>query len=286
MKKILKGLAAAGIALTLGACSSSDAANDSAADSTTTENGDLTVLKVGATSSPHAQILEYVKDTMKEKGYDLQITEFSDYPTINPAVVDGSLDANYFQHQPYLDSFNSDSGYVEGDGNYLVSAGAIHYEPFGIYSDTLKSLDELKEGDKVAVPNDPSNEARALILLQENGLLTLKEGVDLNTATAADITDSTVEIVELPADQIAANLPDVAAAVINGNYALAGNVTDKRIAYEAPDSDAAKTYQNVVAVKETNKDNEAITTLVEVLKSQDTKDYIEENFGEWVIPAE
>ncbi len=288
MKKLLKGLFAAGLALSLAACSSSSDSNASDNADTGAADGDLTVIKVGATTSPHAQILEEAKEAMKEKGYDLQITEFSDYPTINPAVSDGSLDANYFQHYPYLEGYNKDSGYESGDDGYLVSVGAIHYEPFGVYSETLKSVDEIKDGDTIAVPNDATNEARALILLQDLGLITLSDDADLNTATVADIKENpkNLKIEELPADQIAAQLPDVAAGVINGNYAITGKVTDKRIAYEKEDGDAAKTYQNIVAVKESNKDNEGILTLVEVLKSDDIKNYINENFGEWVVPAE
>ncbi|WP_439749678.1 MetQ/NlpA family ABC transporter substrate-binding protein, partial [Ileibacterium valens] len=228
------------------------------------------------------------KEAMKEKGYDLQITEFSDYPPINPAVSDGSLDANYFQHLPYLEGYDADSNYKSGDDGYLISVGAIHYEPFGVYSETLKDIAEIKDGDKIAVPNDATNEARALLLLQELGLLTLSEDADLNTATIKDITENpkNLEIIELPADQIAAQLPDLAAGVINGNYAMAGDVTDLRIAYEPEDSDAAKTYQNIIAVKESNKDNEGIKTLVEVLKLDEIKNYITENFGTSVVPAE
>lgn len=288
MKKLIKGLFAAGLALTLGACSGSSDKTDTADTGSTADNGELTVIKVGATTTPHALILEEAKEAMKEKGYDLQITEFSDYPPINPAVSDGSLDANYFQHLPYLEGYDKDSNYKSGDDGYLVSAGAIHYEPFGVYSETLNAVEEIKNGDKIAVPNDATNEARALLLLQELNLITLEDDADLNTATVASIKENprNLEFVELPADQIAAQLPDVAAGVINGNYAMAGNVTDKRIAYELEDSDAAKTYQNIIAVKESNKDDKGIVTLVEVLKSDDIKNFINEQFGEYVVPAE
>ncbi len=289
MKKFVKGLFAAGLALSLAACSSNSASSDdSSADDANASSDELTVIKVGATTTPHGQILEEAKEAMKEKGYDLQITEFSDYPPINPAVSDGSLDANYFQHLPYLEGYDADSNYKSGDDGYLISVGAIHYEPFGVYSETLKDIAEIKDGDKIAVPNDATNEARALLLLQELGLLTLSEDADLNTATIKDITENpkNLEIIELPADQIAAQLPDLAAGVINGNYAMAGDVTDLRIAYEPEDSDAVKTYQNIIAVKESNKDNEGIKTLVEVLKSDEIKNYITENFGTSVVPAE
>lgn len=288
MNKFLKLCAAGALALSLGACSSSSDNNSTADSSSNSDNMELTVIKVGATTTPHAEILEHIKDTMKDKGYDLQITEFSDYPTINPAVSDGSLDANYFQHLPYLEGYDSDNNFKSGDDGYLVSAGAIHYEPFGIYSETYKSIDEVKDGDKVAVPNDATNEARALFLLQDEGLITLAEDADINTATVADIKGNpkNLEIVELAADQIASKLPDVAIGVINGNFALAGNVGDKRIAYEKEDSDAAKTHQNIVAVKESNKDNPAVVTLVEVLKSDDVKNFINENYNGMVLPAE
>lgn len=282
----IKITAAALLAFSLAGCSSkADTSSDTA--SGTKDTGELTTITVGATTAPHAEILEEAKELMKEKGYDLQITEFSDYPNINPATSDGSLDANYFQHLPYLESYNEDEGYTSGDEGYLVSAGAIHYEPLGLYSDKYTSVDELEDGARIAVPNDATNEARALFLLQDLGLITLKEDAKIDTATPADVAENphNIDFYEVAADQAANLLPDVAFAVINGNYALAAGVTDKLITTESDDSEAAQTYQNIIAVKESNKDDEAIVTLVEVLKSDDIKDFITEKYGVSVVPA-
>lgn len=288
MNKLAKLAAAALLAAGLAGCSSaSDTQKTDGADAPK-EDGTLEVVKVGATTAPHAMILEQAIEPMKEAGYDLQITEFSDYPNINPSTSDGSLDANYFQHQPYLDGYNEDNGYKEGDDGYLVSAGAIHYEPLGAYAQEIEEVnqDNIPENAKIAVPNDATNEARALLLLQDLGILTLKDGAGLN-ATKADIKDNpkNVEIIESAADQTANQLPDVDVAVVNGNYALAANITDYLRANEASDSEAAKTYQNVVAVKEANKDKDSIKKLVEILKSDDIKKYIEDEFGVSVVPA-
>lgn len=279
MNKLLKVAAAVGIALALTACGSSSA----------NEKTDSKTIKVGATTSPHAVILEEAKKLMEKDGYTLEITEFSDYPNINPSTSDGSLDANYFQHQPYLDSYNADSGYSEGDDGYLVSAGSIHYEPMGAYSETLEeiSLDNLKEGDQVVVPNDATNEARALFLLQDLGIITLNEDATIDKATAADIKENpkNVEIVEIAADQIPSRIKDVPVVVVNGNYALDADITQYLRAQEDADSEAAQLYANVIAVKEANKDNEAVQELVKVLKSDDIKAFIAENFGDTVQAA-
>ncbi len=268
----------------LAGCSSVPA--DSKEDAGT--SGELEAVKVGATTAPHAMILEQAIEPMKEAGYDLQITEFSDYPNINPSTSDGSLDANYFQHSPYLEGYNEDNGYKSGDDGYLVSAGAIHYEPLGAYAQEIEevNLDNIPENAKIAVPNDATNEARALLLLQDLGIITLKDGAGLN-ATKADVADNpkNVEIIESAADQIANQLPDVDVAVVNGNYALAANITEYLRANESSDSEAAQTYQNVVAVKESNKDKDSIKKLVEILKSDDIKKYIEDEFGVSVVPA-
>lgn len=240
-------------------------------------------IKVAASATPHAEILEYAKDKLKEQGYDLQVTVFDDYVKPNEVVESGDFDANYFQHVPYLESFN------EEKGTHLVDAGDIHYEPFGIYPGTKKSLDELEDGDTIAVPNDTTNEARALLLLQDNGVLTLKEGAGL-TATVNDIESTTkdIKIQELEAAQVPRVLNEVAFAVINGNYAVeAGlSVADDAIAYEASDSEAAKTYVNIIAVKEGNENNEGIVALVDALKSDEIKDFINETYNGAVIPYE
>lgn len=238
------------------------------------------VLKVAATSAPHAEILEQCKPLMAEKGYDLQITVVDDYVIPNTATEDGEVDANYFQHTPYLEEFNASRG------THLVSVAAIHYEPFGIYAGTVKSLAGLPDGAKIAVPNDATNEARALQLLAAQGLITLKDGVGLN-ATKVDITSNpkNYEIVEMEAALLPTVLDDVAVAVINGNYALAAGLKVKdAIAVEAADSEAAETFANILAVKEGNEKNEGVLALAEVLKSATIKKFIEEHYEGAVVP--
>ena len=266
MKRVLASIAAATLTLAL--------AVPAAAEGT---------IKVAASPTPHAEILEAAKSILADEGWDLEVTEFEDYVQPNLVVESGDFDANYFQHVPYLDSFN------EEKGTHLVDAGDIHYEPFGIYPGTKKSLDELEDGDTIAVPNDTTNEARALLLLQDNGVLTLKEGAGL-TATVNDIESTTkdIKIQELEAAQVPRVLGEVAFAVINGNYAVeAGlSVADDAIAYEASDSEAAKTYVNIIAVKEGNENNEGIVALVDALKSDEIKDFINETYNGAVIPYE
>ena len=241
------------------------------------------VIKVAASATPHAEILEQAKPLLEAKGYDLQVTVFDDYVQPNEVVESGDFDANYFQHIPYLESFN------EEKGTHLVNAGGIHYEPFGIYPGTKASLDEFADGDSIAVPNDTTNEARALLLLQDNGIITLKEGAGL-TATKNDIVENpyNVDIVELEAAQVPRVKDEVAFMVLNGNYALeAGfSVAKDAIAYEKADSEAAKTYVNVIAVKEGNENSDKIKALVEVLTSQEIKDYINNTYDGAVIPFE
>ena len=266
MKRVLASIAAATLTLAL--------AVPAAAEGT---------IKVAASPTPHAEILEAAKSILADEGWDLEVTEFEDYVQPNLVVESGDFDANYFQHIPYLESFN------EEKGTHLVDAGDIHYEPFGIYPGTKSSLDELEDGDTIAVPNDTTNEARALLLLQDNGVLTLKEGAGL-TATVNDIesTAKDIKIQELEAAQVPRVLGEVAFAVINGNYAVeAGlSVADDAIAYEASDSEAAKTYVNIIAVKEGNEDNEGIVALVDALKSDEIKDFINETYNGAVIPYE
>ena len=230
--------------------------------------GDDKVIKVAASATPHAEILEQAKPILAEQGYDLQVTVFDDYVQPNEVVESGDFDANYFQHIPYLDSFNAEKG------THLVNAGGIHYEPFGIYPGTKSDLAEVADGDSVAVPNDTTNEARALLLLQDNGLITLKEGAGLE-ATVNDIEENpyNLEIVELEAAQVPRVVGEVAYVVLNGNYALeAGySVAKDSLAYESSDSEAAKTYVNVIAVKEGNENADKIKALVDVLKSDTIK---------------
>ncbi len=249
-----------------------------AAESTSTEDKTITV---AASATPHAEILEQAKSILVEQGWDLQVTVFDDYVQPNNVVDSGEFDANYFQHIPYLDSFN------EEHGTHLVNAGGIHYEPFGIYPGTKSSLDDLASGDVIAVPNDTTNEARALLLLQDNGILTLKDGVGLE-ATVNDIVENPkdVKIQELAAEQVARVREEVAFVVLNGNYALqAGlSVSKDAIKYETADSEAAKTYVNVIAVKEGNENSEKTKALVDVLKSDAIKQYINDTYDGAVIP--
>ena len=239
-----------------------------------------TVLKVGATPAPHAEILEVVKDILAEQGITLEIVEFNDYIQPNVAVENEELDANYFQHITYMNQFN------ESDGTHLVSAAGIHYEPLGLYAGKTASLEELPDGAQIAVPNDTTNEARALLLLQQEGLITLKEGAGI-TATKADIAENpkNLEIVELEAAQITSRLADVDLAVINGNYAIdAGlNVADA-LAVESAEGEAAQAYVNVLAVKEGRENDPAILALVDALQSDTVKTFMEETYEGAVVP--
>ncbi|MCB6992220.1 MetQ/NlpA family ABC transporter substrate-binding protein [bacterium 210820-DFI.6.37] len=241
-----------------------------------------TTLKVGASVTPHSEILEQAKPILAEEGIDLEVVQIEDTVTPNTSLVEGSIDANYFQHQPYLDDFNSENG------TDLVSAGAIHYEPFGIYAGKTKSLKDLPSGAIVAVPNNVTNEARALLLLEQEGILTLKDGVDIK-ATTADIEENPKNLTfkEIAPEQLVRSLPDVDIAVINGNYAIEGGLDVKdALAVESDQSVAAKTYANIIAVKAEDKDNEAVKKLVEVLQSDEIKDYINETYGGAVVPIQ
>lgn len=241
------------------------------------------VIKVAASATPHSQILEQAKPILAEQGYDLQVTVFDDYVQPNEVVESGDFDANYFQHIPYLDSFNAEKG------THLVNAGGIHYEPFGIYPGTKTSLSDVAEGDSIAVPNDTTNEARALLLLQDNGLIKLKEGAGLE-ATVNDIVENTynLEIVELEAAQVPRVVDEVAFVVLNGNYALEAGYSVARdaLTYESADSEAARTYVNVIAVKEGNEGADKLKALVEVLKSEEIRKYITDTYDGAVIPFE
>lgn len=292
MKKLLTTMLAAMMVLSFTACAGSDSKaegttaasqNGTVAETTEASTGaELVTITVGASTTPHAEILEAVKDEMAAKGYNLEIVEFTDYVLPNMALEDGSIDANYFQHKPYLDSFNTENK------THLVSAAAIHYEPFGIYAGKTTDLAQLPDGATIAVPNDTSNEARALLLLEQEGLIKLSENVGLE-ATVNDIAENphNYEIVELAAEQIARALPDVNVAVINGNYALAAglSVGKDALATENSDSVAAETYANIVAVKEGNEKNEAIVALIEALQSETARTFIEEKYDGSVVPT-
>lgn len=265
------------------AAEATESASTTAAQEAENTSSEDKTITVAASATPHAEILEQAKSILAEQGWDLQVTVFDDYVQPNNVVESGDFDANYFQHIPYLENFN------EEQGTHLVNAGGIHYEPFGIYPGTKSTLDELEDGDTIAVPNDTTNEARALLLLEANGVIKLKEDAGL-TATVKDIEENphNVEIQELEAAQVPRVKDEVAFVVLNGNYALqAGfSVAKDAIAYETSDSEAAKTYVNVIAVKEGNENSDKIKALVSVLKSDEIKNYITETYDGAVIPFE
>lgn len=276
MKKLLSSLLVVAL---LAGCSSNN--NPPASDS-----AELETIIVGASPSPHAQILESVKETLKAEGYDLVIKEFDDYIIPNTALENDELDANYFQHQPYLDGFNNDYG------THLASVLKVHFEPLGVYAgcsseikDTL-TLDDIKDGAQIAVPNDGTNEARALQLLEAHGLIKIKAGVGL-AATVLDIEENpkNIKIVEIEAKNLSAILPDVDYAVINGNYALSADIVDKLCVSEDKNSEGAQEYANVLVVKEGHENDEKIEALKKALTSADTKTFIENTFGTLVIPV-
>lgn len=272
-KSILASLALTGaLAIALSGCGAPS--SSTVADSTTG-----TTLTVGASPAPHAEILEQVKPLLTEQGITLEIVEFDDYVIPNTALNDGDLDANYFQHQPYLDSFN------EGNGTELVSAGSIHYEPLGVYPGKTATIAELADGAQIAVPNDGSNEARALYLLEAQGLLTVDHEKGF-TATAMDVTDNphNFDIVELDADKIPAAVQDVDLAVVNGNYAIASGINETVLVTEDSEGDSAQTYANIVAVRKGDESRADIKALVEALKSETIKQFIEEKYQGSVVP--
>ena len=274
MKKILSVVLILTLSITvLAGCGSKGTASPTSEDKK---------IVVGASATPHAEILEAIKALVKEKGYTLEIKVFSDYVLPNTSLTTGDLDANFFQHLPYLEDFNKQKK------EDLVSVAGVHFEPFGIYSNSIKSLDELKDGDVVAVPNDTTNEARALLLLQDNGILKLKDGVGIE-AKVKDIVENPLNLKfkELEAAQIARSLPDVAIGVINGNYALqAGfSVSKDAIVSEAVDSLAAKTYENILVVQKELVEDEGIKVLVEALHSDTCRKFIEEKYNGSVVPT-
>ena len=259
---------------------SQDAQSSESADETKAASGDLKKIKIGASPSPHAEILEEANKVLKDKGYELDIVVYNDYVQPNIAVDTGELDANFFQHYPYLESFN------EERGTKIVSAGVTHYEPFGIYAGKVSSLDDLKDGAKIAVPNDVTNEARALQLLAAQGLIKIKDGAGL-TATKNDIVENpkNIELLEVEAAQVPRSLQDVDVAVVNGNYAIeAGLKVKDALAVEDSSSEAANTYANIVAVKEGNEKNEEILALLEAIQSPEVKKFIEDKYEGAVVP--
>lgn len=277
-KRVLAGVLSL-LTISLVACGGKKEA--SATNETAAKESSLKVVTVAASPTPHAEILSQIVDDMKALGYDLKVTEFNDYVQPNTAVEEGSMMANYFQHTPYLDDFNKERG------THIVTIrdGKIHYEPFGIYAGKKKDLNAIEKGDKIAVPNDVTNEARALLLLESAGIIKLKDGVGL-TATKLDIVEnnSGVEIVELESAQIPRAIGDVSYACMNGNYAIEANfkVSDA-LFVEKEDSAAAQTYANIICVKKGNENEAWALDLFNCLKSQKVKDFIAKKYDKSVI---
>ncbi len=273
-------LASGALALSLVACGGTSGASSSSSSSDTSTSSD-NVITVGASPSPHAEILNAVADELKAEGYELKVVEYNDYVQPNVALSEGDLDANYFQHSPYLENYN------EENGTDLVSAYAVHFEPMGIYAGKSSDIKNVPDGAQIAVPSDATNEARALLLLQDQGVITLKDGVGLE-ATANDIESNphNIQLVEVEAAAVARSLEDVDFAIINGNYALsAGLDTSATLASEDADSEAAQTYANIVAVRKGDEDNAKTQALIKALTSQTAKDFIESEYKGSVIPV-
>jgi D-methionine transport system substrate-binding protein len=276
LTKFVAAAATVALTLSLAGCGSSSQTNTG---STVNASGN-TVIKVGANITPHSEILEQAVPLLAAKGITLEIVKIEDSVTPNTGVIEGSLDANYFQHVPYLDQFNAENG------SDLVSIGAIHYEPFGIYAGKTKDLADLPDGAVVAVPNNVTNEARALLLLAQEGFLTLKEDAGI-TATVEDIVENpkNIQFKELAPEQLVAALPDVDVAVINGNYAIEGGLhVSQALAVEANDGLAAVTYGNIIATTPDKAQNEALLALVEVLQGEEIKKFINDTYDGAVVP--
>ena len=262
-------------------CACGDAAETGKTEHT--ESAQPVKIRVAASPTPHAEILAVAAEILAQEGYELEIVEYDDYVQPNLVVDSGELDANYFQHSPYLESFNAENG------TQIVSVGLIHYEPFGIYAGKTASLEELPDGAEIIIPNDGSNETRALLLLQQEGLIKLADGIDASSnATVYDIADNPKNLVitEMDAAQLARSLPDVDLAVINGNFALAAglNAAEDALAVEDASGDAAQTYANLLGVKAGRENDPAIQALLRALQSDQVRDFINENFGGAVVP--
>ena len=279
MKKILSLILALTMAVGLAACGSAEAPAEETTEGT--EAGEAVTLTVAATATPHAEILAQVVDVLAEQGITLVVDEYNDYVTPNTAVEEGEVDANFFQHTPYMDQFNADKG------THLVSVAKIHYEPMGIYAGMTASLEELPDGATIAVPNDPTNEARALLLLEAQGLIEVDDAAGLN-ATPNDITSNpkNLKFVELEAAQIPRSLEDVAIAAINSNYALQAslNPSTDALVIEDASGEAAQTYANILCVVADQSDSEKTKALLEALNSQAVKDYINKTYNGAVLP--
>lgn len=237
-------------------------------------------IRIGASVTPHAEIIESVVPSLEKQGYKVEITQFTDYNTPNRALLEGSLDANYFQHAPYLEEWLKDAGKEEE----LVNIFSVHFEPLGIYSSNHQDIN-ISNGDKIAIPNDATNGGRALKLLEAQGIIGLKEGVGIE-ATISDIVknEKSVEIVPMQAESCARNLQDVDYAVVNGNNALNANIKDKLLVNEDAKSEAAKTYANIIAVQKGHENDEKIKALIDALNSKEVKEFIEKNYDDIVVP--
>ncbi|WP_297709540.1 MetQ/NlpA family ABC transporter substrate-binding protein [Dysosmobacter sp.] len=281
-KKFLSLILALALSASLTACGSSDT-TETADDADSSDTTETVTLKVAASPTPHAEILEQVKPILAEQGIDLVITEYGDYIVPNTAVDEGDEDANYFQHTPYLEQFNAENG------TDLVSAGKIHYEPMGIYAGKTASLEELPDGATIAVPNDATNEARALQLLAAQGLIEIDPEAGLN-ATPNDITSNpkNLEFTELDAAMIPNTIEEFDLNVINSNYALqAGlNPAEDALASEDAASDAAQTYANIIAVKAGHENDPAIVALVDALHSEEIQEFINTTYAGSVLPID
>ena len=279
-KKLLALLLGLTLCLSLAACggSTDDTAADDTADTSGDDAAETVTLTVAASPTPHAVILEQCVPILAEQGIDLVINEYSDYVVPNTAVEDGDEDANYFQHIPYLEEFN------ETRGTHLVDVASVHIEPMGVYAGKTASLEELADGAVIAIPNDATNEGRALLLLEAQGLITLDDSSNLS-ATPNNIVDNpkNLQFEEIEAQTLPSSLPDLDLAIINSNYALGAglNPMTDALAIESGDSP----YVNVLVVKEGNEDNEAVQALVAALQSDTIRDFITEEFGGAVVPA-
>jgi D-methionine transport system substrate-binding protein len=270
------------LGLSLMSCGSTSSGNTPSTPNNSQAEGEsqTTTIKVGASPTPHAEILEAIKPVLTEQNINLEVVVFDDYVLPNEALDNGELDANYFQHQPYLSDFNANKG------TDLVSAAAVHYEPMGIYAGQVKSLDEIPDGASIAVPNDATNEARALLLLEQAGLIKVREGAGLE-ATAVDIIENpkNIKLQEVEAAQVSRTLPDVAVGVLNGNYALVAGLSAKdALETEDPNSIAAQTFGNILAVRRGDEGSDTIKALVAALTSDTAKQFIEKQYQGSVIP--
>ncbi|MEG0360962.1 MAG: MetQ/NlpA family ABC transporter substrate-binding protein [Longicatena sp.] len=238
-------------------------------------------IRIGASTTPHAEIIKEITPALEKEGYKVELTEFTDYVKPNQALVNDNLDANFFQHKPYMEEWAIKAKAEDK----ITSVFAVHFEPLGIYSNTNKNLKDIKQGAKIAIPNDPTNGGRALQLLNANGVISLKDGLGIK-ATKNDITENKqkVEIIEMAAEACAKNISDVDYAVVNGNNALLAKISDKLIITESKESEAAQTYANIIAVQPKHADDAKIKALIKALNSEDVKAFINEKYKGIVVP--